>query len=199
MFLWLLIHRCRSKQIFGGAKDFFPNIPKLALKVYVRLLPTNFLPQRSWGRFLVRSRKKGSSFILCKRWAPFFEVKQSWAPFLPRYLGISSDFAQIFDKSKLLRVSLYLVFYTTVDNATKTIEWCICSNFSATCRWGLDGCINSYKLRYLGSFVPQCTDMPYKLTSRAGSGLQAVVWWPFHDSKILSGFRSLKLISWWGC
>jgi len=26
-------HRCRSRQIFGGAKDFCPNFPKLARKI----------------------------------------------------------------------------------------------------------------------------------------------------------------------
>jgi len=35
-------HRCRSKQIFGGAKDFCPNFSKLAQKVFVQLLPTVF-------------------------------------------------------------------------------------------------------------------------------------------------------------
>ena len=35
-------HKCRNKQIFGGAKDFRPNFPKLAQKVVVQLLPTVF-------------------------------------------------------------------------------------------------------------------------------------------------------------
>jgi len=51
-------YRCRSKQIFGGAKDFCPNFPKLAQKVAGRLLPTNFLPQRSWRPFLGVTSKK---------------------------------------------------------------------------------------------------------------------------------------------
>jgi len=29
--------RCRSKQIFGGGKDFCPNFPKLSQKVVVQL------------------------------------------------------------------------------------------------------------------------------------------------------------------
>jgi len=33
-------HRCRSRQIFGGAKDFFSNFPKLARKKL----------QRKWRR-----------------------------------------------------------------------------------------------------------------------------------------------------
>jgi len=44
-------HRCRSRQMFGGAKDSWPNFPKLARKVFVRLFPTNFLPQGSWRSF----------------------------------------------------------------------------------------------------------------------------------------------------
>jgi len=32
---------------FWGAKDFCPNFPKLSRKVFMRLLPTNFLPQRT--------------------------------------------------------------------------------------------------------------------------------------------------------
>jgi len=40
-------HRCSSKQIFGGAKDFCPNFPKLARKVFVRLMPANFIPKIS--------------------------------------------------------------------------------------------------------------------------------------------------------
>jgi len=35
-------HRCRSKRIFGGAKDFCSNFPKLAQKVVMQILPTVF-------------------------------------------------------------------------------------------------------------------------------------------------------------
>jgi len=55
----------RSKQIFGGAKDFCPNFPKLARKVFVRLLPKSFLPQKSWRPFFdVTSKKKVFSVFL---------------------------------------------------------------------------------------------------------------------------------------
>jgi len=33
-----LDHRCRSKKILGGAKDFYPNFPKLARKIMQRKL-----------------------------------------------------------------------------------------------------------------------------------------------------------------
>jgi len=45
-----------------------PNLPE---KFFVRLLPTNFLPQRSWRPFLVRPPKKGFHVFFCKRWSPF--------------------------------------------------------------------------------------------------------------------------------
>ena len=35
-------HRCRSKRIFGGAKDFCSTFPKLAQKVVMHTLPTVF-------------------------------------------------------------------------------------------------------------------------------------------------------------
>jgi len=35
-------HRCRSKQIFGSAKNFCPNVPKLAWKVVLQLVPYKF-------------------------------------------------------------------------------------------------------------------------------------------------------------
>jgi len=91
-------HRCRSKQIFGGAKDFCPNFPKLARKVILWLLPTNVLSQRSWSHFFCVTSKKRSSFVFRKRWEPFFEVKQHWAPFLFGFLGISHRYFGIFPK-----------------------------------------------------------------------------------------------------
>jgi len=32
-------HRCRSRQIFGGAKDFSPNFTKIARKILQRKWP----------------------------------------------------------------------------------------------------------------------------------------------------------------
>jgi len=67
-------HRFRSRQIFGVAKDFFPNFPNLPEKVFVQLLPTNSLSQRSL--FVGVTSKKGLHVFLCKHWEPLFEVKQ---------------------------------------------------------------------------------------------------------------------------
>jgi len=56
-------HRFRSKQIFGDAKRFCPNFIKCAQKVVVQLLPTNFLPQRSWRPFFGMTSKQRFSFV----------------------------------------------------------------------------------------------------------------------------------------
>jgi len=90
-----IVCRCDCKNYFC------PNFPKLARKVVVRLLPTNFLPQRSGRPVLVWPQ--GPSFVFfCRRWAPTFEVKQRWTPFLhrcsgslPRNLGILPKFSGI--------------------------------------------------------------------------------------------------------
>jgi len=76
-----LIHRCRSKQKFGGAKDFCQNFSKLARKV-VQRLPTSFLPQRSWRPFLVWPPKK---VFIC------FSTNVG-RHFCPDFQGFCSDF-----------------------------------------------------------------------------------------------------------
>ena len=69
-----LRHRCRSKQNFGGAKDFCPNFPKRVRKVVVQLLPTNFLPQRSWRSFSGVASQKRSSFVFLQTvWQHFWK------------------------------------------------------------------------------------------------------------------------------
>jgi len=58
-----VFHRWRSKQIFGGAKTFWLNFPKLAQKVVVQLLPTVFVvwpPQK--GSLLVFLLTLGAIF-----------------------------------------------------------------------------------------------------------------------------------------
>jgi len=65
--------RCRSRKIFGGAKDFRPNLPKLPRKVFVQLCLQIFSRKRP---FFGVTSKKGLHVFFCKPWAPFFEVKQ---------------------------------------------------------------------------------------------------------------------------
>jgi len=60
-------------------------------------LPTNFLPQRSRRPFLVCTSKRVSCVFVffCKGWAPFFRIKQCWAPFLPAFSKILPRFSGI--------------------------------------------------------------------------------------------------------
>ena len=93
-----LKRRCRSREIFGGAKDYCPNFPKLAQKFFVRLLLTNFLPETTSRPVFDVTPKKVLIVFFCKRWAPFFEVKQRWGPFLPGFSGILPRFPRILYK-----------------------------------------------------------------------------------------------------
>ena len=71
---------------FRGGKDFCPTFPKLVQKVVVQLLPTVFV---------VWLPTKRPSLVFLQPWAPFGEVKQRWAPFLPRFSGILFGFSEI--------------------------------------------------------------------------------------------------------
>ena len=99
-----VIGGCRSRQTFWGVMDFCPNFPKLGRKVFAWLLPTYFLQERSWRRFLDVTSKKCFHAFFCKRWVPFGIVKQCLASFVPGISGFFLDvqgFAHIFDKPKL--------------------------------------------------------------------------------------------------
>jgi len=91
MFGW--IHRCRSKQIFGVAKDFAQIFPNLSKK-----LSCNFCRSFLWCDL----NKNGLHLFFCEPWAPFFEAKQRWASFFPRfsrilptYIGLLFGFSEI--------------------------------------------------------------------------------------------------------
>jgi len=62
-------------------------------KVFVQLLSTNFLPQRLLRTLLGVTSKNGLHVFFCKPWAPIFEVKQLWAPFLPGFSGLLPIFS----------------------------------------------------------------------------------------------------------
>jgi len=96
----MLFHRrCGSRHIFEVRlcvprifDRIFPNLPE---KMFVQLLPAIVLQQRSWRPFLVWPPKKGRRVFFCKPWAPFFEIRQRWVPFLPGFSGILPNFQQI--------------------------------------------------------------------------------------------------------
>ena len=110
--------RCRSRQIFRGVKDFCTNFFKLARKGLVWLWPTNFLPQRSWRRFLGMTSKKRPSCVFLQTLGAIFSTANVgrhnqtalgavFAWIVRDFAQIFRDFARIFDKSKLLGVCLH--------------------------------------------------------------------------------------------
>jgi len=72
-------HRCRSKRIFWGAKHFAQIFPNLAKK----------FPCKFCRPFFGVISKKWSLLVFLQMLCAIFEVKQCWAPFLPRFSGIS--------------------------------------------------------------------------------------------------------------
>jgi len=86
---WVLKHRCRSKQIFGSAKDFCSNFSKLARKVFVLLFPKHFLPQRLLRPFVVWPPKKGFHLFSAnvgRHFCPDFQgFCQNFSGILPRF------------------------------------------------------------------------------------------------------------------
>jgi len=86
-------HRCRSRQMFGSAKDFCPNLPKLARKGFWAIFAHKFSPTKIMKTFFDVICKKRSSCVFCKPWVPFFEVKQHWAPFFTRIFRDSPRFS----------------------------------------------------------------------------------------------------------
>jgi len=84
-------HRCRSRQISRGAKDFCANFPKLARKVF---WATFAYKVSATDLFLVWIPKKVFMCFL-QTLGTIFWVKQEqrWAPFLPRFSGILPRFS----------------------------------------------------------------------------------------------------------
>jgi len=82
---------------FGGAifprRIFARMSPNLPEKLFVQLLTAMILPQDHQDLFLVLNAKKDLHVFFCKPWAPFFEVKQRWVPFLPGFSGILPRFS----------------------------------------------------------------------------------------------------------
>jgi len=82
-------HKCRSKKIFGREKD-------CCLKSEVPFCVTfanKFSPIKN--PFLGMTSTKKIYVFFCKRWPPFFEVKQRWVTFLPGFSGILLGFQLI--------------------------------------------------------------------------------------------------------
>ena len=128
-------YRCRSKQIFEGAKDFFPNFLKLAQKILGHFLWEYFLMKTvfgmkkvfmwfctCWGSIfsnqstlddnVFKSKQIGRHFCpYFPRVSPdfqrFCQGFHRFCPDFPRILPIFRNFARIFTSSKLLGVHLH--------------------------------------------------------------------------------------------
>jgi len=140
-------HRCRSRQIFGCAKELCLNFPKLSWKMFER---QTFQEDQ-------KKTKKG----LQSHQTPFFEKKVKFSrisfSLIWSYRNICAqifwdfslsfqDFARIFDKSKLLGMRLHPVHpssYTTVSatcGKSKLMTWNFSNN--VVCNpWSLDAAI----------------------------------------------------------
>jgi len=86
-------HRFKSREIFGVAKDFCPNFPKLSRKVFCATITYKFSPTKIMKILFGVTSKKGLRVIFCKPSAPVFEVKQGWAPFLRGFSGMLPRFS----------------------------------------------------------------------------------------------------------
>ena len=127
--LYKLPHRCRGRHIFGIAKDFFPNFPKLARNIFVRL----FLQIISHKDPLFgMTSKNGLHVFFCKRWVPFLKsnnvARHFWNQATLRAIFAQSfrDFAQILEI--LPRLSGILPRFSTNHNFC----WCACTPVSYT-------------------------------------------------------------------
>ena len=102
-------HRYSSKQTFEGAKDFFPNIPDF----FPNVLPTNFLPQRSWKPYLMWPPKKDFG-------RHFLKSNNAGNHFCPDFQGLCPDFWQIKTFGGALGTPAPPASYTT-DNSSCTV------------------------------------------------------------------------------
>jgi len=85
-------HRCRSRQIFGDAKDFCPNFPKLARKNYKGDLPKKSKKTSAfwfWAPFSSNQRTSNDSVKVVTPFCPDFHG------FCPDFKGFCPDFHQI--------------------------------------------------------------------------------------------------------
>jgi len=84
--------RFRSREIFGGRRIFArisPNFhEKLLCNFYLQMLS-----HKDHEDLFGVTSEKGLHVIFCKPRAPFFEVKQGWAPFQRGFSGMLTRFS----------------------------------------------------------------------------------------------------------
>ena len=82
-------HRCRTRQIFGVAKDFCPNSPKLAQKNSKRVTSKEKLSMSFWAPFFSNQSMLGAIFAHIFR--EFVKVFRDFAWFLGILPGFSPN------------------------------------------------------------------------------------------------------------
>jgi len=108
-------HRCRSRQIFGGAKDFCPNFLKLARKIIFLCMKTAFRMTSKKKRLRVilgaifsnESTLGAISFKSHTLGAIFARNCREFAKVFTDFARIFRDFNRVSTKSKLLGVRLH--------------------------------------------------------------------------------------------
>jgi len=88
-------HRFRTRQIFGVAKDFCPNFPKLTRKVFCATFACIFSPQSSTRAFLVRPPIKVFMCFSANLGRRFLKTSNIGHYFYPDFQGCCKDFQQI--------------------------------------------------------------------------------------------------------
>jgi len=102
-------HRCKSREILGGTKDFCPNSPKLARKSSKKSdLQKKQLFMPFWAPFSNQSMLGAISAHIFMKFTQIFrdfvKVFRDFAQISTYFPRILRDFARIFTKSKLLGV-----------------------------------------------------------------------------------------------
>jgi len=114
--LQCMVHRCRRRQMFWGAKEFCPNFPKFARENLGHYLWVHLHKQTGfWNNLQKRSScdpaNTGRHLFQSKpRWVPFsnqttfgailFPIFRDFAKVFTHFAQLSRDFAQIFTTSK---------------------------------------------------------------------------------------------------
>jgi len=91
-----------------GAKDFYPNFPKLVQKVVVQLLPIVFWCDLKKMVFACFSANDGRHFLKShKVGGHFAQIFMDFSLIFRDFVRIFRDFARIFIKSKILGIRLH--------------------------------------------------------------------------------------------
>jgi len=99
------MHRCRSRRIFGGAKDFCPNSPKLVRKLSKKSDFQKKALHVILGAILLNQTMLGAIFDHIFR--EFAQIFRDFVKIFRDFARILKDFARIFTKSNFLRVRLH--------------------------------------------------------------------------------------------